>query len=178
MTSCTISYVYVTVRYRMLTYDIVCTSKFGHRMLVTTLYIYILCSMFDVRHFMSVLKAPSLCQLTLNSQKTPAQGVCIWPVCLLHLALLFRPCKQCWLVRNTVILHKKWLLSRAIWMALDQWTVQTPSLVVREPCCTIPGHLQGWLNYNIIVLYPISLYSDIDYTIIVQLWYCVFHYIV
>ena len=54
--SCTISYVYVQIR--MLTYDIVC--KFGHRMLVTTLYVSIRCRMSYLRHCMSVLKAPSI----------------------------------------------------------------------------------------------------------------------
>ena len=39
-------------------------------------------------------------------------------------------------------------------------------------------HLDYWLNYDIVVLYPISLYSDINYDILVQLRCRVFHDIV
>ena len=62
--SCTISYVYV--QYHMLTYDIVC--KFGHCMLVMTLYVHIQYRMLYVQHCMSVLKAPSI---DFNFSKDP-----------------------------------------------------------------------------------------------------------
>ena len=67
-------------------------------------------------------------------------GVCIWPECLLHLAPLFRLCKQCWQVRNTVIFYiKNGYCHAPIGWRLDQWTVQTPSLGVRDAHCTILG---------------------------------------
>ena len=104
------------LRHRILTYDVVC-------------YMYDIVCLFW-RHLQS----------TWNFQKQTAQGVCIWPVSLLHLAPLFRPCKQCWRVRNTVIFYiKNGYGHTPLWWPLDQWTVQTPSLGVREPRCTIPG---------------------------------------
>ena len=78
-------------------------------------------------------------QLTLNSQKTPVQGVCIWPSGFLHLAPFFSPCIQCWHVRNTVIFYiKNGYCHTPIRLPCNQWTVQTPSLGVREPRCTVP----------------------------------------
>ncbi len=119
----------------MLTYDIVC--KFGHHLLVTTSYVNIQCRMLYVRHCLFVLKAPSI---DFKFSKTPSQGLCIWPTYLLHLAPLFRPCKQCWQVRNTVNFYiKNGYCHAPIGWRLDQWTVQTPSLDVREPHYTILG---------------------------------------
>ena len=106
------------LRHRMLTYDVVC-------------YMYDIVCLFW-RHLQS----------TLNFQKQTPQGVCIWPASLLHLAPLFRPCKQCRHVRNTVIFYIKNGYGHApIWWPQNQWTVQTPSLGVREPRCTIPGNV-------------------------------------
>ena len=106
------------LRHRMLTYDVVW-------------YTYDIVCLFW-RHLQS----------TLNFQKQTAQRVCIWPASLLHLAPLFRPGKQCWHVRNTVIFYiKNGYGHTPIWWPRDQWTVQTPRALqgVRVPRCTIPG---------------------------------------
>ncbi len=133
--SCTISFVYV--RYRMLTYDIVC--KFGHCMLVSTSCVYIRCRMLYIRHCMSVLKAPST-DFKFSKEPCPRR-VHMASVFAMH--HFFRPCKQCWRVRNTVIFYiKNGYCHAPIGWPWDQWTVQTPSLGVREPSCTIPGAVE------------------------------------
>jgi hypothetical protein len=126
---------YADLRYRKWPW-----SYSGHRMLVTTLYVNIRCRMFDVRHHMSVLSVLRHLQSTSNFQKTPALGVCIWPESLLYLAPPFRPCTQCWHVRNTVIFYiKNGYYHTPIWWPQDLWTVKTHSLGVIEPHCTIQG---------------------------------------
>ncbi len=134
------------VRYRTFKYNIICwlTILYVNLVIVCwlqhrTLIYDVVCYTYDIiclfwRHF----------QLTSNFQKTPSQGMHIWPAYLLHLAPLFRPCKQCWQVRNTVIFYiKNGYCHAPIGWRLDQWTVQTPSLGVRAPHCTIPGAV-GW----------------------------------
>ncbi len=89
---------------------------------------------------MSVLKAPSIMiDFKFSNLKDPSP---LWPSGFLHLAPLFRPCKQCWHVRTTIIFYiKNGYCHAPIWWPCDQWTVQTPSLLVgvREPCCTVLG---------------------------------------
>ncbi len=75
---------YVNIRYRMLTYDIVC--KLGRRMFYTTSYINIRCRTLYIRHCMSVLKAPSI---DFKFSKDPRP----WRV---HMAIGFpTPCTNC-----------------------------------------------------------------------------------
>ena len=159
----TISYVCKYMRYRMsVMYDIVCAYRIPYRMSCTISYVDIryriwrtisyvnlvvvcfirhLTLIYDVVHYTYDI----VClfwrhlQLTLNSQKTPIQCVCIWPSGFLDLAPFLGPCIQCWHVRNTVIFYiKNGYCHTPIRLPCNQWTVQTPSLGVREPRCTVP----------------------------------------
>ena len=97
------------VRYRTFTYNIVCWLMISYVNLVIVCWLRHRTSLYDVVCYTYDIVC-MFCrhlQITLNFQKTPSQGVCIWPACLLHLAPLFRPCKQCWLLRNTVNFYIK-----------------------------------------------------------------------
>ena len=76
----------------------------------------------------------------------PAQGMGIWAESFLQVAPFFRLRNQCRRARNTAIFYIKIGYSHApFWWTLDQWTVQTPSIGVSEPRCTIPG-AAGWFS--------------------------------
>ena len=121
-----------TISYIM--YDIVCQT--GRRMFYTTSYINIRCRTLYIRHRMSVLKAPSI-DFKFSKDPRPRR---------VHMAIgfptpctIFSPGKQCWYVRNTVSFYiKNGYCHTPIRLPCDLWTVQTPSLGVREPRCTVP----------------------------------------
>ncbi len=111
---CTISYVHIYVRYRMLTYDIV--RQLSRRMLVTvtTSYVNIWCRMLDLRHRVSVL-APWI-DFKISKDPRPRGGhmACVFvTTCTPFYASLPVPTGE----KHGKFLHKKWLLSRANFMA-------------------------------------------------------------